>query len=222
MSKEKPRGSIVEESRSIDEHPLLKEIYNYHDKLISEYTEGDVLEIAGGKNPYPNSDIVIEADKNNINIAKEELDNLIQGDLLNLPFKDKIFDTIIGRRFIHHIPLKNRKNIFLEAERVLTERGRIIIIEGTPGKFRKITKGIANKLGILDEKKEDVYGHLTSKELENLFNRSNFELLKSRKLGSPFIPFSYFNSTLTKKLKYFHKKTQFIRWYTLIIGELKD
>ena len=50
----------------------------------------------------------------------------VQADLYHLPFKDKSFDVILMRFVVEH--LKNPQNAFHEVNRILTHRGKVVII----------------------------------------------------------------------------------------------
>ena len=52
----------------------------------------------------------------------------IQGNILQLPFKDNLFDVIFARAILHHVP-DNLEQAFIEIKRVLKNKGLILIEE---------------------------------------------------------------------------------------------
>ncbi len=55
-----------------------------------------------------------------------------------LPFPDNHFDIILLSTVLHEMPPDLRKNVLLEAHRVLKESGRILIIDFHPGPLKPI------------------------------------------------------------------------------------
>lgn len=218
------RGAIVERPRDVGEHPLLAEVYDRHDELISELgvdRDSQTLEIAFGRRAHPDADVGIEAYRENT--LDVEGVAVAAADARSLPFSDGTFDTVIGRRFLHHVPEADRAQIVSEAARVLLPSGRLVVIEGTPGPFRRATKGLAFGLGLLEED-NDEYGHLTVEELRTLLSANGFDVLEMRSLGSPILPLGALKSPVTAKLGGVYDRTQWVKWWTLAVGEsrLKD
>ena len=211
-------GAIIERPRSVTRHPLLDRIYQRHDELIGEFTTGQCLEIAFGRHPHPAADVGVEAYPENNNLV-ENID-AITADARSLPFDNNSFNTIIGRRFLHHVPEIDRIKMLDEANRVLSDNGTLILLEGTPGLYRRLTKGVAFKLGILGED-NDEYGHLDSKELIDTVQQADFEIIESQPLGSPLMPFCILKKNWTKQLISLHERAQFVRWWTFIISKPK-
>lgn len=208
--------AIVEQPRRVKKHPLLSEIYKHHDEFISDFLpNGDTLEIAFGQYMHPQADVGLEAWPSNVYEMER---TAVIGDARSLPFEEDSFDAIIGRRFLHHVPEKDRAKIINESSRVVKPGGRIIILEGTPGLYRKLTKGIAFRLGFLGED-SDIYGHLSDDELYEIVN-SSFTIVYNKSLGSPLMPASISESQLSKYVFPFYQRTQFVEWWTLIVGEL--
>jgi len=52
----------------------------------------------------------------------------IQGNILQLPFKDNLFDVIFARAVLHHVP-DNLEQSFIEIKRVLKNNGLLLIEE---------------------------------------------------------------------------------------------
>lgn len=211
----KADGAIVERPRSISRHPLLDSIYDRHDELIAEFTTGRTLEVAFGRHPHPMADIGVEAfPENSHDVGGIDA---VTADARSLPFVEDSFRTVIGRRFLHHVPALDRDTLLDEVDRVLTDDGRLILIEGTPGLYRKLTKGIAFELGVLGED-TDEYGHLDSEELLRTVRRAGFGVVESRSLGSPLMPLSILESEWTRRLTGLYERTQFVRWWTFVVA----
>lgn len=71
----------------------------------------------------------LDASKKLLEITKNKTDltmELVRGDVLRLPFKERCFDTVIYIAVIHHLKI-GRKESLREALRVLKPGGRIII-----------------------------------------------------------------------------------------------
>lgn len=134
-----------------------------------------------------------------------------------MPFKSNKFGSVVAKRVIHHFDPGIREQLMQEVARVLKPKGTFIILEGTPGIYRKTVKTIGFALGCLGED-EDIFGHLSVNELKELV-KSQFEIKESRKLGSPLMPFSIFKSALSTKLFSLYRITNFLRWWTLVVAE---
>jgi len=208
--------AIVERPRRVRTHPLLSEIYEYHDELIADFLPGgDALEIAFGQYLHPQADIGLEAWPSN---AYETESTAVVGDARSLPFAANSFAAVIGRRFLHHVPESGRVDILREARRVVEPGGRIILLEGTPGYYRKVMKGIAFRVGLLGED-SDIYGHLSSDELYEAVN-STSDVVHRRSLGSPLMPASISESRVSRYIFPLYRRTQFVKWWTLVVGEV--
>jgi len=209
--------AIVERPRRVQKHPLLSEIYRYHDELIADYLpDGQTLEVAFGRHMHPGADVGLEAWPSNVHEAD---DVAVAGDARSLPFAANAFDAIIGRRFLHHVPRTDRLDILREAARVVAPGGRIVLLEGTPGYYRRATKGIAFRIGLLGAD-SDVYGHLSSDELYEIVD-STLDVVCHEPLGSPLMPASISESRLSKHLFPLYRHTQFVKWWTLVVGEVR-
>ncbi|WP_336000277.1 class I SAM-dependent methyltransferase [Halorientalis halophila] len=208
--------AIVERPRRIRNHPLLSAVYDHHDALIGEHLpDGEFLEVAFGQYMHPEADVGLEAWPSNV---RETDEPAIVGDARSLPVPDDSFDGIIGRRFLHHVPERDRHEIVRECERVLRPGGRLILLEGTPGLYRRVTKGMAFRLGVMDED-NDLYGHLSREELRDLLGQE-FEIVADEPLGSPLMMACISESELSKYLFPVYERTQVVTWWTLIVGEV--
>jgi len=210
--------SLLKRPRSVRKHPLLAKIYEHHDELISEFLpDGSILEIASGQYMHPRADVGLEALASNI----RELDRTTTvGDARSLPFSDDSFEAIIGRRFLHHVPVEGRREIMQEAARVLKPGGRVVLLEGTPGLYRRLVKGAAFRLGILGDD-TDIYGHISQAQIHDLV-AEEFDVVEVQSLGSPLAIASIAESELSTKLFPLYRQTQFIKWWSIVVGEVPD
>jgi SAM-dependent methyltransferase len=166
---------------------------------------------------HPDADVGLEAWESNVH----ELNRPgVVGDARWLPFENDSFDGIIGRRFLHHVPEEDRRKILDETSRVTKSGGKVILLEGTPGIYRKLTKGLAFRLGILEED-NDIYGHISGSDLRELVGEE-LEVIANRSLGSPLMPASILGSDFSEKIFHLYTSTQFIKWWTLVVGEKSD
>ena len=212
-------GAIVERPRDVESHPLLAEIYRRQDALISAEAidRGDrVLEVAFGRHPHPDADVGIEAFPENA--ADVDRDGLAAADARDLPFEAGSFDVVVGRRFLHHVPREDRGRMVEEAARVLEPDGTLVLLEGTPGAYRRFAKGLGFRLGLLGED-NDEYGHLAPDDLETLMAEHGFEVVETRPLGSPLVPVAVLRAPWTARLAGLHDRMQWITWWTMAIGE---
>lgn len=210
--------AIVERPREVTDFPLLHRIYKGHDDLIQRNIEGDsVLEIAFGNYAHPGATVGVEAFPDNV-AASPSLSGIV-GDARSLPIAADSFDTVIGRRFLHHLPEGDRDDIFSEVRRILKPGGSFIVLEGTPGLYRRAVKSVGFALGILGED-TDEYGHLSPGELTSRFTANGFEIVEREALGSPFIPLSILNSRAAARFFELHRRTQWIRWWTFVVGRV--
>lgn len=211
-------GAIVERPREVGGHPLLAEVYRRQDALIGRLAAGPddrMLEVAFGTHPHPDADVGVEAYPENARDAGDA--HVATADARNLPFEGGSFDVVVGRRFLHHVPEEDRGSIVEEAGRVLVPDGRLVLIEGTPGVYRRLTKGLAFRLGLLGED-NDEYGHLTRRELEALLSDHGFDVVETSPLGSPLLPLGLLRSRWVGRLSGLYERTQWVRWWTLAVG----
>ncbi|WP_324663659.1 class I SAM-dependent methyltransferase [Haloarcula sediminis] len=207
-------GAVVEQPRDIQRHPLLAAIYDRHDALITDHLPGgETLELAFGQHLHPQADVGTEAWRSNaVGVERPA----VLGDARSLPFDDGVFEAVIGRRFLHHVPEADRPDILREANRVLKPGGRVILVEGTPGLYRRLTKRTAFRLGLL-EADNDRYGHLSETAVTDLV-RDTFDVVTKRTLGSPLMLASIARSPLAASLFPLYRRTQCVKWWTFIVG----
>ncbi|MWG33320.1 class I SAM-dependent methyltransferase [Halomarina oriensis] len=210
-------GAIAERPREVAEHPLLAAIYDRHDALIRRHvrSDGRTLELAFGRHAHPDADVGVEAFHENSLDARDI--EATTADARSLPFADDAFDTVVGRRFLHHVPPADRRAMLAEARRVLAPGGRLILLEGTPGLYRRFTKALAFRLGALGED-TDEYGHLSVDDVSGLLDAGGFETLELRRLGSPLMPLSLSKGEWSARAVSLYERTQFVRWWTLAVA----
>jgi len=207
-------GAIVEQPRDVRKHPLLAEIYHSHDERIAAHLPpGETLELAFGQHMHPDADVGVEAWASNADAVSGPT---VTGDARSLPFEDESFDAVVGRRFLHHVPPADRTAIMREARRVLAPGGRVILLEGTPGLYRRLTKNAAFKLGLLEED-TDIYGHLSEQAVERLV-AGTFDVVEVETLGSPLMLASIATSDIASSLFPLYERTQYVKWWTFAVG----
>lgn len=209
--------SIVERPREIPHYPLLNLIYDRHDDLIATHVEGRTLELAFGLRPHPMTDVGIDAFPENARQVRSL--EAAMADARCLPFDAQSFETVIGRRLLHHVPEDDRKDLVEEAARVLTPGGQLVILEGTPGFYRRLTKGFAFRLGVLGQD-TDEYGHLDRDDVVGLLSNGSFQVVTERALGSPLMPLSIAKADAVTRVFPLYERTQIVRWWTLAVADL--
>jgi SAM-dependent methyltransferase len=210
-------GAIAERPREVADHPLLAAVYDRHDALIGRHVrpDGRTLELAFGRRAHPEADVGVEAYHENAADAVGL--EATTGDARALPFADGSFDTVVGRRFLHHVPPTDRVRILAEVRRVLAPDGRLVVLEGTPGAYRRLAKGVAFRLGALGED-TDEYGHLSVEELRSLLADTGFETVERRRLGSPLMPLSIATGAWSARVAPLYERTNWVRWWTLAVA----
>ena len=211
-------GAIVDRPRNVRKHPLLHRIYERHDGLIAEHLPaGRTLEIAFGQHMHPRADIGLEGWPSNAETVDKPA---LAGDARALPFADGSFTAVVGRRSLHHVPPADRPEILQEAARVLRPGGRVVLLEGTPGLYRRLTKGAAFRLGLLEED-TDIQGHPSEDAVTDLVS-GPFDVVEKRTLSSPLMLASISESDASARLLDLYERTQFVKWWTFVVGERSD
>jgi len=112
--------------------PVLRAVYNhYYEIILKSCTKGSILEIGGGtgnlKETNPN---VVSVDIQ----PAPWLDAV--ADAQSLPYNDHTFNNIVMIDVLHHI--ENPTRFFDEASRVLTDFGRLVLLEPSITPISKI------------------------------------------------------------------------------------
>lgn len=137
-----------------------------------------ILDLGCGENKHPEA----------IGIDKERKQNDIVGDAHYLPFREKIFETIVSFEMFEH--LESPHNVLMEIHRVLKEEGKLTLTFPNIKYYRRIIRYIRNKP--ITQSEEHIYCWGIS-EFRNLLNKCNFKIKKE----------SYMDIT------HFHKKSIF-------------
>jgi len=92
------------------------------------------------------------------------------GDAENLPFEDEIFDVVINRHLLWTLP--DPEGAIFEWRRVLKPEGKVIIIDGNWGDYRKLHRRIwryliSIPLILITERRNPRHGHY-GRDLEKL------------------------------------------------------
>src|SRR3989338_3737559 len=120
----------------LDESSFHKKKYSKVMAFVEKNKKFKVLEIGAGTGTYTkflakNFPKLIATD-----LRKEMIDKLngkkigvknIVADCLDLPFKDGVFDIIVGISLFHNNKKKERKKFFLEMNRVLKKGGQLVL-----------------------------------------------------------------------------------------------
>ena len=114
--------------------------------------------------------------------------NFLEADILNIPFNNNEFDFIFCIATFHHLPsIENKNNALRETRRVLRDGGLIFMTNWNL--FQK--KYLANTIRYLKHSfipwknnngevlANRYYYAFTKKELENIFEKNNFEILEN-------------------------------------------
>lgn len=86
--------------------------------------------------------------------------HLVVGDVENLPFKNGVFDAVLGYESFHHIP--DRRRAMAGYDRVLNATGRVVLAEpGGAHEHAEVSVDVMQKYGILERgmELEDVGGY---------------------------------------------------------------
>lgn len=91
--------------------------------------------------------IGLDKSKGMLKISRQRIANCINGDMLNLPFKDHMFDDCYFMQSFHHIGanfdisnderIKARKQVLTEAMRIL-KKGHIVIVQRDPSQNKSV------------------------------------------------------------------------------------
>jgi SAM-dependent methyltransferase len=149
-------------------------------RAVFPYCQGRLLDIGCGRNnlvaTYSPSFGV------GVDIYDWKCGALILPDSSKLPFQDKSFDTIVFLACLNHIP--NRDAVLLEARRVLTDSGRLLITMPTPAISKVAHKWWEMlKLGedwVRDWHEDEVYG-FNKAQIEALLSGAHLELIEHRR-----------------------------------------
>lgn len=160
-------------------------------------------------------------------------DNLIQGDCEQLPFFDNIWNVVISRSAIHHVPFPEKA--FDEIYRSLAKDGVLIISEPC---IDSIMIRLIRYVLYKDEKKfSDAHKAFRSQDLIKSMEKSGFTITKTKNFGYiayplcgfpdfvsilNYIPFSVY---ITKLLIFIDKLLSFIpiikgqSWHIIIVAK---
>jgi SAM-dependent methyltransferase len=139
--------------------------YNKHKDDIS----GRILDIGAEENQeerYCNKNISYEYIPFDL---RRDKSISVQGDASNLPFRSEVFDTVILREVIEHIPVSNVYDVFEEIHRVLSEGGKLLL--STPFRFQMHGLGYSDTL------------RLTADGLQTVLMKSGFSNMTIYKGG---------------------------------------
>ncbi len=106
-------------------------VENFLDDIPPGSTIGDIG-CGNGKNMLYRKDCInigCDFSKNLVKICNHKNLNVIEGDILNIPFKDNTFDYTICIAVIHHLSTnEKRKTAISELQRITNPNGKILIL----------------------------------------------------------------------------------------------
>lgn len=111
-----------------------------------------------------------------LRIARNLFPNIdfIQGDILNLPFKDNSFDTIVAVEFIEHVI--DTKKMFSEFKRVLKPGGNLIMLVPEFNFLKNLLITLFYWEETFDPNGEHIRFY-SFKSLKNVLEENSFELI---------------------------------------------
>lgn len=161
---------------------------------------------------FLNKDDVIGLDisKGMLNHAKNRMNIVLNGDSQRLPFKDGIFDVVVCRSLLHHLP-EPKKGVF-EMSRVLKKGGEIVILETV----QSILSNIPRKIVSRGEHFSDLHQNFEKNELIAILNdeftielKIHIGYIAYPILGFPdvidFLKYLPFKNSITSSLIYIDK-----------------
>jgi ubiquinone/menaquinone biosynthesis C-methylase UbiE len=138
---------------------------------------------------HDNKVVGIDISKKQLGITKKKNKKamLVMGDVVNIPFKDKVFDAVLFIATLHHLNRETERIKSLkELERVLKNKGNALISvwayeqERFKGKKKDVFVSWTTNDGRIYQR----FCHLFIKnELEDLIKKSNLKLIKSFRSG---------------------------------------
>lgn len=103
---------------------------------------------------FPTEKIVgLDISQGMLGKAKYKLQYLVRGDGQFLPFRDEMFDIIICRSLLHHLP--DPRVALLEMHRVLKPNGELVLTEPIDTIFSRIPRKLVKKSGHFSELHRD-------------------------------------------------------------------
>ena len=143
--------------------------------------EGLVLDngcgIGNFANLLSNKNIIgLDISSGMLNKATKRMDFLINGDSQNLPFKDEIFDTVICRGLLHHVP--NKEKAVGECFRVLKDGGNLVVAEPIKSSLSLLPRKLIKK----SEHFSSTHMDFEKKELTQMIS-NKFKINKIKHFG---------------------------------------
>lgn len=114
--------------------------------------------------------------------------NFLEADILNIPFNNNEFDFIFCIAIFHHLPsIENKNNALRETRRVLKNGGLIFMTNWNLFQKKYLVNTLRHfKHNFIPWKNNNgevlanrYYYAFTKKELENIFEKNNFEILEN-------------------------------------------
>jgi len=133
----------------------------------------DGLMLSCIKKEFPESHCIgLEYSEDLIAVNDDKMIEIIRGDALDLPFNNDHFEVVVAAAVIEHVP--NPQQMLKETYRVLSEGGIFILTAPDP-----FWEHLATAVGHLGK---DLHNNVMNlRELQAVFNDTNFTLLESKK-----------------------------------------
>jgi ubiquinone/menaquinone biosynthesis C-methylase UbiE len=123
---------------------------------------------------FPAEDIVgYDISQGMLDKAKNKLQYLIQGDSQLLPFRDEVFDIVVCRSLLHHLP--NPHTALLEMNRVLKPHGELVLTEPIDTILSRFPRKLVKKSGHFSELHRDFKSHELIELIELKFTVAKIE-----------------------------------------------
>ncbi len=210
LDRKKKRAFVYRFQRRTKE--VLKAIQEYQPKPnnVLDLGTADGLMLSKIKDQFPKSNCLgIEYSQSLIKTNQDKRIKIIQGNVLNLPFKKPKFEVIIAAAVIEH--LNQPQKLIKESQKVLKKNG--ILILTTPDPFWEKTATLVGHL-----KEERHYSTINLSELAKILENQGFQILEKKKFMFSPIGFPY-EETIEKIIRLFH--LDFLMANQLIIARKK-
>ncbi len=99
------------------------------DDLVDDLAGAAVLELGCGRAPWQGATFGLDRDAGAAGVASLRLPCVV-GDAARVPFGDGVFDAVVARGVLHHVP--DIAAVLREAHRVLLPGGRLLVLECAP------------------------------------------------------------------------------------------
>lgn len=153
-------------------------VETFMDSIESGSIIGDIG-CGNGKNMNIRGDVSFygcDFSENLVKICQQKNLNVIPGDILNIPYKDNLFDYTISIAVIHHLStLEKRKKAVEELVRITKKNGKIFILVWALEQEKDSRRKFIQQTNYVDWK--DKKGNLLGKRYYYVFKENELEQL---------------------------------------------